>query len=105
MKASDAIARVMPIMQKPARAILFATFSGFFVRYIVDTACAPRMTAPDAPDCQPEPLNTAVFFQSFQRICRACGLKTAPVTDPWAENQTVGADGQCKNIGQRGHDA
>ncbi len=105
MKASDAIARSMPIMLNPARAILFATFFGFFVWYIVDTACTQRMTPPDTPDCQPEPLNPAMFFQSFQCICRASGVKTTPLADPRAEDQTVGAHGQSKNIGKRGHGA
>ena len=105
MKASDAIARSMPIMLNPARAILFATFFGFFVWYIVDTACTQRMTPPDTPDCQPESLNPTVLFQSFQSICRASGVKTTPVAHPRAEDQTVGAHGQSENVGKRGHDA
>ncbi|PSL20965.1 hypothetical protein CLV88_10284 [Shimia abyssi] len=46
-----------------------------------------------------------MFFQRFQCIGRASGLIPAIESNPWAENQPVGAHRQRRDMGKRRHEA
>ena len=61
------------------------------------------MTAQYASCGKPAALEGAVFLERLKRVCGAGGVIAAIETDPRAEDQPVGANGQRREFGQRAH--
>jgi len=64
------------------------------IRHIIHARPTPWMTAKDPSRGKPAPSYPTVFRQSLQRVGTAGWLVPAPVANPGAEQQTIGADGQ-----------
>jgi len=44
-----------------------------------------------------------MFLQSFQGIGGTGGVVATVMSNPWAEDQAIGANGQCADVGEWAH--
>ena len=56
-----------------------------WLRYQVDAALTPGVTAGDAPQAQPASPESAMFFYGFPGVMRATGIETAITPQQGAE--------------------